>query len=257
MDLNLKSKLFIVCGATSGFGLGITKLLVSEGAYVIASARSEEALNKLSDEFPGKLEVFTGDITRSSTIDKLFRYAGNREIHGMVINAGGPPAMSFNESRLEDWDHAYHQLLRWKVEITKAFLNRMIDQGYGRFVYIESAAVKQYMENLILSTSFRLSVAGFVKTISQELPDKGVTFNILAPGYHDTPALERLIRKKAEMTNISNERARQDMENSIPSKKIGHTGDFASLAVWLLSPLSAYINGQIFAVDGGIIKSIL
>lgn len=257
MDLNLENKLFIVCGATSGFGLGITKQLVAEKAFVIAIARRGEELDKLAAGFPGKIEVFAGDITRSSAIEKLDRQVGNREIHGVVINAGGPPAMSFVESRLEDWDNAYHQLLRWKVEITKTFLNRMIDHEYGRFVYIESAAIKQYMENLILSTSMRLSVAGFVKTISQELPDKGITFNILAPGYHDTPALDRLIRKRAEMTNIPYTLARQYIEKSIPLQKTGHTSDFASLAVWLLSPLSGYVNGQIFAVDGGIIKSIL
>ena len=165
--------------------------------------------------------------------------------------------MSFNETSLEDWDNAYYRLLRWKVEITKSFLKGMIEQGYGRFVYIESAAVKHYMENLVLSTSLRLSVVGFMKTLSQELPDKGITFNILAPGYHDTPALDRLIRKKAEMANISYEQAKQNIKNSIPVKKTGNIGDFASLAVWLLSPLAGYMNGQILSVDGGIIKSIL
>jgi len=257
MELNINNQLFIVCGATSGFGLGITRLLVSEKAKVIAIARRKEKLDELAAEFHGKIEVFEGDITRSSTIDKLAKQAGSRKIHGILINAGGPPAMSFNETRLEDWDNAYHQLLRWKVEITKSFIPGMVRQGYGRFVFIESAAIKHYMENLVLSTSMRLSVAGFVKTLSQELPDKGITFNILAPGYHDTPALDRLIRKKAEMKDTSYELAKQSIEDNIPLKKTGSTGDFASLAVWLLSPLSGYVTGQIFAVDGGIIKSVL
>lgn len=257
MDLNLKNQLFIVCGATSGFGLGITKQLVSEKANVIAVARGKEKLDKLASEFPGNIEVFEGDITRSPTIDNLIKQVGNRRIHGILINAGGPPAMSFNETSLEDWDNAYHQLLRWKVEITKSFLKGMIEQGYGRIIYIESAAVKHYMENLVLSTSMRLSVVGFVKTLSQELPDKGITFNILAPGYHDTPALDRLIRKKAETANITYEQAKQNILSNIPLRKTGNIGDFASLAVWLLSPLSGYMNGQVLSIDGGIIKSIL
>ena len=257
MDLKLKNKKFIVCGATSGFGNAITLQLIKEGAQVIAIARSSDKLQELKNAFSGQVEILCSDITHSATLKILQEKTKEITIDGILINAAGPPAMSFLETTISDWDTAYQNILRWKIELTQLFLPKFIEQSYGRFVYIESSAVKQPLENLVLSTSLRLSVVGFVKTISQELPDKGITFNIMAPGYHFTPAVERLIAKKAETLNISKKEARELIEESIPMKKTGDLENFASLALWLLSPLSEYITGQVYAVDGGVIKSTL
>lgn len=257
MDLRLKNKVFIVCGATSGFGLGVTKQLINEGAKVIAVARGEDKLNELKDGYGNKVEILTGDITQTKTIKELVKKTQKVELAGLLVNAGGPPAMKFMESSVSDWDDAYKKVLRWKIEITQAFLPNFIKQQYGRFVYIESSSVKQPLENLVLSTSLRLAVVGMVKTLSQELPDKGVTFNVLAPGYHYTPADERLIDKKAIDDKISKKEAQQILEDRIPLKKTGNVDNFASLALWLLSPLSDYVTGQVYAVDGGVLRGTL
>jgi 3-oxoacyl-[acyl-carrier protein] reductase len=257
MNLKTDKSTFIVCGATSGFGLAITKQLIAEGARVFAVARTEEKLQELEDAFPEKIKVFRGDITQSKTIKDLYKITEKTKIDGIVVNAGGPPAMKFLESVINDWDEAYQKILRWKVELTQQFLPKLLQAGYGRFLFIESSAVKQPIENLILSTSFRLSVVGMVKTISQELPDRGITFNVLAPGYHITPAIDRLIDKKAGDNKISKKEAQKLLEHTIPMKKMGQADDFASLAVWLLSPLSGYVTGQVLAVEGGVLKGTL
>lgn len=257
MDLNLSTKTFIVCGASSGFGLSVTKLLLTEGAAVIAIGRDENKLKELTDGYKGNIETFQGDLTQSQTIAKLLKHTEKQDISGILVNAGGPPALKFMETSLGDWDNAYNQLLRWKVELTKAFIPRFTQKKYGRFVYIESSSVKQPIENLVLSTSLRLSVVGMVKTLSQETTEKGITFNILAPGYHTTPAIERLLDKKAKDEHISKNVARKQLEEQLPLKKAGNPDYFASLAVWLLSPLSEYVTGQVYAVDGGVIKGTL
>jgi 3-oxoacyl-[acyl-carrier protein] reductase len=257
MNLNLGGKEFIVCGATSGFGHAIAMLLINEGAKVIAIARGEEKLRELQDAYPDHMDILVGDITQSNTLKQLIRLTEKRTISGILVNAGGPPAKSFTNTSIDDWDQSYLQLVRWKVEITKAFLPHFLKQGFGRFVYIESSAVKQPFENLVLSTSMRLAVVGFVKTLSQEIADKGITFNILAPGYHYSPAVERLVAKKSEMNKISKKEALTQIENSIPMKKTGNSKHLASLAVWLLSPLADYVTGQVYTVDGGLVKSIL
>ena len=257
MNLQIENKTFIVCGATSGFGRGISNQLLKEGAKIIAVARGEEKLRELQDAWPGQVDILAGDITQSTTITQLVKETEKTELGGILINAGGPPAKRFDETSLRDWDEAYEKLLRWKVELTRAFLDKFIEQQYGRFLYIESSAVKQPLENLVLSTSLRLSVVGFVKTLSQEIPDKGVSFNILAPGYHYTPAVERLITKKAEQNGIPKKQAQQEIEDAIPMRKTGRVDYFASLGAWLLSPLSEYITGQVYAVDGGVIRSTL
>ena len=254
MDLNLKEKLFLVTGASSGFGKAITQQLIAEGAHVIINARGKEKLEDFAQEAPAQVEAIAGDITTDETISRVVRRIGDRALDGIVINAGGPPAMSFEESDLKDWDKAYESVLRWKIKLTQELLPLLKRENYGRIVYIESISVKQPVPNLVLSNAMRLAVVGFVKTLSQEIAHQGVTLNILAPGYHATPAIERLLIKKADNQNISVVEARKIFEQEVPVGRMGKADELASLAVWLLSPHSGYITGQTISLDGGLIK---
>lgn len=256
MDLQLRDKLFLVTGASSGFGRAIAAALINEKAKVIAVARGMDKLQALQKEYPG-IEILSLDITQPESVEILVETIGERELSGILVNAGGPPAKAFLETNMEDWDEAYNNILRWKVDLTHTFLPFFEKNNYGRFLYIESVSVKQPVPNLVLSTSLRLAVTGFVKTFSNEIAQKGITANIMAPGFHMTPALERVIRKNSEVNEISFEQAKQGMLASVPTGKIGDLDDFASLAVWLLSPLSSYITGQTISVEGGSVKGTM
>ncbi len=256
MDLGISNQLFIVCGATSGFGKAIAEALLKEGAHVIVVARGIGKLQSLFGKVPNTT-IVDGDVIDESTLLQLKQIVGDRHLHGMLVNAGGPPAKTVLETTLADWDDAYNKLLRWKVAITQAFVPAMINAGYGRIVYIESSSVKQPIENLVLSTSLRLAVVGMVKTLSQEIARSGVTLNILGPGSHNTPAIDRVYHKKAEQTGKPFEEVKQNAINQIPVGKLGEAEDFAGLALWLLSPQSRYVTGQAFMVDGGMVKSTL
>ncbi len=257
MDLNLNDKHFVICGATSGFGGAMANQLIDEGAHIIAIARNEEALVELQSKAFEQVEILCGDITQSETINELKSIVGERYLSGIVVNAGGPPARTFVETSLKDWDDAYQKLLRWKVEITHTFLPKFQKQGYGRFLYIESSSVKQPIENLILSTSLRLAVVGMMKTISEEHAQEGITFNVMAPSFHNTPAVDRLVKKKADNLGISFEEAREMAEKNLKLGKAGDPEDFGSLGLWLLSEKSSFVTGQVYAVEGGNVKSTL
>ena len=257
MDLQIKNQLFIVGGATSGFGKAVAEALLKEGANIIAVARGEEKLKVLQSTAPKQIEIIAGDISNSSVITQLVTVVGNRQLYGMVINAGGPPAKTVLETTLDDWDNAYKNILRWKVEITQAFVPKMMTQNYGRILYIESSSVKQPLENLVLSNSLRVAVVGMVKTLSQEIAKSGVTLNILGPGSHNTPAIDRIYKKKSEQTGLPFDEVKQNAITQIPVGALGEADDFASLALWLLSPMSRYITGETITVDGGMVKSIL
>jgi len=257
MDLGIKDKLYIVTGATSGLGNGCARALLNDGANIIAVARDSEKLDNFHKEYPNQITVLCGDISKSSIIQQLVNIVGDKYLDGILVNAGGPPAKSFLETDLSDWDTAYDTILRWKVEITKAFLPKFDAQQYGRFVYIESKSVKQPIENLVLSNSLRLAVVGFVKTLSQEIANKGITLNVMAPGFHDTAAAHRLYVKRSEVEGISIDEAKAKYESEIKVSRMGDVLEFGTLGAWLLSPLSGYITGQTISVDGGAVKGTM
>lgn len=257
MDLAIKDKLFVVTGSTSGFGQAIAQNLINENAQLIVNARGEEKLKIFKDQYPDQIEYLAGDITSDATISQLIRLIGDRQLHGILINAGGPPASSFISTEMQEWDQAYASVLRWKVKLTKAILPLMTKHSYGRIVYIESASVKQPIENLVLSNSLRLAVVGFVKTLSQEVAATGITLNVVAPGYHNTAAMDRLFKKKSEASGITIDQAKSVFEKQTAVGALGEADNLASLVTWLFSPMSSYITGQTLAVDGGLVSNTL
>ncbi|MFS4467209.1 SDR family oxidoreductase [Maribacter sp. 2210JD10-5] len=256
MNLYLTDKLFLVGGATSGFGKAITEQLVAEGAKVIAVARTESKLKDLQDK-SNDIEIVATDLSEESALDKVLDQIGNRVLTGAVINSGGPPAMPVMDTKLSDWDEAYKTVVRWKIALTQALLPKMMDNGYGRLLYIESVSTKQPVENLVLSNAMRLAVTGYVKTLSQEIGSSGVTLNILGPGYHATQRMENLFAKNSQLKGISEAEIRKTFSEQTAVKKIGNPDDFASLALWLLSPHSGYITGQTITIDGGLVKGTM
>lgn len=254
MDLYLKNKRFLVCGAASGFGRAIAEALLGEGAFVIVTARREFELKKIAEIAPERVQIVVADLFKEDDQDNLLNQIDLNKLSGAVINAGGPPAKSFMETEMKDWDDAYISLVKWKVRLTKKILPAFIEKKYGRLLFVESKSVKQPVENLVLSNSMRLAVVGFVKTLSQEVAHQGITMNIMAPGYHDTPAMERIFAKKASVNKISINEARKSIESEIAMGKMGDPKDFAQMALLLLSPASNFINGQTISIEGGLIK---
>jgi 3-oxoacyl-[acyl-carrier protein] reductase len=253
MDLHIQDKFFIVGGASSGFGKAIAQSLLNEGASVLMIARSEDKLKEAAKGFK-KAEILVGDITTEFTLNELYKNYGNREWHGLLLNAGGPPAKPFLETNVEDWDIAYHSLLRWKMQLLKYASLKMMTQNYGRLLIIESSTLKRPLQNLVLSNSLRMAVAAMAKTLSRDIAPNGVTLNIIAPGYHKTGAVDRIFARESKELGISVDEVKNQIESQIPTGEMGNPEDFASLATWLLSPVSRYVTGQVYTVDGGFVN---
>ena len=257
MDLGIKDQLFMVGGATSGLGKGVAEALIAEGAQILAVARSEDKLAALAREHPGQVEPLALDLTQEGAVTQLVQSVGKRKLSGVVVNAGGPPAMPAKDTSLKDWDDAYAGVFRWKIDLVNQVLPAMIDRAYGRILFIESMSVKQPVENLVLSNSMRLAVVGYVKTLSNEIAKHGVTLNILAPGYHDTPRIDSLLKKNASLKGMSEAEVRRGFEAEINVGFMGDPADFGALGAWLLSPQARYLTGQTISVDGGVIKGTM
>jgi len=256
MDLKLKNNLFIVGGAGAGFGRSIAKLLAEEGAEVIAVSRTENKLQSLKSLFADRIITLSGDIMTEELQNKVIEIIGDRKLSGVLMNAGGPPAGNFFDIDMESWENAWNTVVRWKISFTKKLIPIMVNNNYGRIVYIESVSVKQQVPNLILSNALRPAIIGMAKSLSREVADKGITINILAPGYHETSAMKRLYKNTASNLNITEEEAKQVFEKNLPIKPMGSPDEMASIALWLLSPLSRYVSGQTISHDGGLVEGL-
>lgn len=256
MDLKMNDQRFVVCGASSGFGRAIAEQLLEEGASVIAVARREEKLQELTDAYGEAVVTVTGDLLDNNTHDNIEKVIGNGSLHGLVVNAGGPPALTPLETAMPDWDGAYQKVMRWKIALTLRLTSYLVNDHYGRILFIESQSVKQPIPSLVLSNSYRAAMVGFAKSLSLEIAGNGVTVNVLAPGSHDTPAIDRVIEKEKKNAKKSFDKVKEAMENSIPVGRFGKPEEIASLAVWLLSPHASYVTGQTISHDGGSIKGI-
>ncbi|HMB98345.1 MAG TPA: SDR family oxidoreductase, partial [Balneolaceae bacterium] len=147
-------------------------------------------------------------------------------------------------------------VMRWKIELALKLMPHFIERKYGRVLFLESKSVKQPIPQLVLSNAFRAGVTGFAKSLATEVANRGITVNVLAPGAHDTPAIERVIQKQSQSKNISYEAAKKEMEDSIPAGRLGSPNEIASLAAWLLSPRSSYVTGQTISHDGGAVSGL-
>jgi 3-oxoacyl-[acyl-carrier protein] reductase len=257
MELGLDDKLFVVLGASSGFGKAIAERLIQENARVIAVARRGDLLSCHSKPGCERYIPMQADVTSGDFIENLATALDGKTLHGIVLNAGGPPASGFMETKPEQWMDAFHQVLFWKIKLLQRLMPDFVAAGYGRIVLIESVSVKQPVKQLVLSNAFRAAVTGMVRTLADEVAGNGVTINIMAPGYHETDAMKRLFVKKSETLGIGLEEAREIFAGETGTGSMGNPDHFAELAAWLLSPSSGYITGQVISVAGNLVKGIM
>tara|TARA_R100001143_G_scaffold63605_1_gene73832 strand:+ start:61728 stop:62504 length:777 start_codon:yes stop_codon:yes gene_type:complete len=256
MDLKISNQRFIICGASSGFGHAIAKQLLIEGASVVIVARRGEQLREQFHHFGEKAEIIEGSLIYRETLDQIEKSAKNSPLHGIVFNAGGPPTGTPLQTDMKDWDSAWQLVMRWKIDLALRIAPILKESRYGRMVFIESQTVKQPLPALVLSNAFRAGIAGFAKSLALEIADSGVTVNLLAPGSHETPAIERVIKNNSSTKGIPFDQAKSELISNIPVGRMGTAEEFASLAAWLLSPHSGYVTGQTISHDGGIVAGL-
>lgn len=196
MDLTITGHHFIVCGASSGLGEAVARRLLLEGARVTLVARRRERLEDNFRNWTKEIHIIDGSLLETDTRQKVVKAATSEDCKGIFINGGGPPTGKPLETSMDDWDAAWQSVMRWKIDLTLQITPIFVERGYGRIVFLESQSVKQPIPVLALSNAFRAGVTGFAKSLALEVASKGVTVNVLAPGSHDTPAIQRVIEKK-------------------------------------------------------------
>jgi 3-oxoacyl-[acyl-carrier protein] reductase len=133
----------------------------------------------------------------------------------------------------------------------------MKERRWGRIINVTSIAVKQPVDNLILSNSIRAAVTGFARTLANEVAPFGVTVNNVLPGYTETQRVVELAERVASAKKITSADARAEWERQIPMGRLGEPREFAALVAFLASDRASYITGTSIPVDGGWTRGLL
>lgn len=262
MNLGLKNRNVLITAASKGIGFAIAKLFAFEGSnIVICSSNTKNitaAVNQLI-EITGNKNIFGTEcnLNNIEDINNLFSFSkdklGNIDI--LINNCGGPTPGFFENLSEDDWDNSYNQVLKSAMRLTKLVIPNMKENNFGRIINITSISVKQPVDNLLLSNTFRSALTAFAKTVSNELACYNITVNNVAPGYTLTERFKQLLLLRAEKAGISYEAAVENMSKEIPAKRFADPDEIANVVVFLASVAASYITGTTISVDGGYIKS--
>lgn len=262
MDLGLKGKVALVAASSKGLGRAVAAELAAEGANVMLSGRTETSLARAAAEIRENtsaevdhrvVDLAVAEDVRNLVDETVGRYGG---VDVLINNSGGPPAGGFDDVSDEDWQDAFGLNLMSFVRLIRGVLPNMRERSGGRIVNIASSSIKQPIENLTLSNTFRAGIVGLAKSLSSELAPDGILINTLGPGRIQTERSAALDRSRAESLGASVEAVREEFAAGIPVGRYGTPEEFAKLAAFLASPANSYVAGQAILVDGGMVRSL-
>jgi 3-oxoacyl-[acyl-carrier protein] reductase len=262
MDLGLTDKVALVAASSRGLGRAVAEELAREGARLVLCARGEPALMETAAALRwagATVEAVAADVSRPADVARVVGVGMTAygRIDILVTNSGGPPAGPFESHDAEAWHEAVRQNLDSVVELTRAVLPGMKARRWGRIINVTSIAVKQPVDNLILSNSVRAAVTGFARTLANEVASFGITVNNVMPGYTRTQRVDELAARNAALRGTSADVETAVWERQIPMGRLGRPDEFAAMVAFLASDRASYTTGASIPVDGGWIRALL
>jgi 3-oxoacyl-[acyl-carrier protein] reductase len=257
MDLGLKGRSAAVAAASRGLGRATALALAREGCSVAVCGRDPKRIRASADfierETGGRVLAVTADVSLRADCERFIGETvgafGRLDI--LVTNTGGPPAGTFAATDGAEWDKAYAGLLANVINLVRAATPHMKQAKWGRILNIASLSVKQPIDNLILSNTFRPAIAGLSKSLSKELGPHGILVNTLCPGYTRTDRLEELAGSRVKAAGVTKEQYYEMLAKNVPLGRVGEPEEFANVAAFLCSERASYVSGVALAVDGG------
>jgi 3-oxoacyl-[acyl-carrier protein] reductase len=268
MDLQLKDKVALVTGSSSGIGASIAKTLAREGATVIVHGRNAERTKRIADEIAkhgGKAFPVVGDLSKEegakTVVEEALKAAGRIDI--LVNNAGGSDVapITWESGSLADWKEKFEQNFFSSVGVLQAVLPQMKNLGWGRVVQISSVVATQPMTYLVDYAAAKAALNNTTVSLAKEFARFGVTINTVSPGPIVTPAFERVARDVATANGWGSdwdEIEKRFAEESVPTAvgRAGRVEEIANAVAFLVSPLAGFITGANLRIDGGFVTTV-
>ena len=242
MNNGLQDKVALVTGASRGIGAAIADKLAAEGARVFGTATSAAGATAISGrgvEGLTGLQLNVNDADGiSAVLSEIAGQAGAPTI--LVNNAGVTRDQLLMRMSEEDWETVLDTNLRSVYRLSKACLRGMMKARSGRIISIASVIGSMGNAGQANYAAAKAGMMGFSRSLAREVGSRGITVNVVAPGFIDT-----------DMTRELSEAQREAMLNDIPLKRLGEASDIAEAVSFLASGSAAYITGQTIHVNGG------
>jgi 3-oxoacyl-[acyl-carrier protein] reductase len=243
----LSGQVALVTGASRGLGRAIARGLSSQGATIAAVARSEEALKETLEAIKsagGTAEAFALDVADTVATEKVVEQVMARfsRIDVLVNNAGVTRDGLLARMTSEAWDAVIDTNLKGAFNLTRTVGRAMVRQRSGRIVNISSVIGLMGNAGQANYAASKAGLIGFTKSVAREFASRGITCNVICPGFIET-----------DMTRELSEDLRKKLLERIPLQRFGQPEDVAGVVSFLCSPAANYITGQILTVVGGMV----
>ena len=238
--------MFVVTGATRGLGNATARALVADGAKVVVSGRDEKTVAEAAAELGPNAVGVAVDNADPEAAARLIAAAREHwgRFNGVLISVGGPPAGFVADNTDEQWRTAFESVFLGAVRLARAAAADM--EAGGVIGFVLSGSVYEPIPGLTISNGLRPGLAGFAKSLSDELGPRGIRVVGVLPGRIDTDRVRQLDALSADP-----EATRAASESRIPLRRYGAPEEFGRVAAFLMSPAASYLTGVMVPVDGG------
>ena len=239
---DLTGKTALVTGASGGIGAEIARALHKQGAVVALSGTRREALDALAAEFSERVHVVPADLAVPEEALRLITEAeaAMGKVDILVNNAGLTKDGLVLRMSDADWDKVLNVDLGAPFRLTKAVLKFMLRRRAGRIINIGSIVGSTGNPGQANYCAAKAGLIGMTKSLAQEVSSRGITVNLVAPGFIETP-----------MTDALNDAQKADLSGKIPLGRLGQPGDIAAAVVYLASDEAGWVTGSTVHVNGG------
>ncbi|MEU2332037.1 SDR family oxidoreductase [Streptomyces sp. NPDC013172] len=246
MDLGLKDRVYVVTGGTRGLGNAAARELVADGAKVVVTGRDEKGVADAAAALGPNAAGVAVDNADPEAPARLIAAARERfgGFDGILVSVGGPPAGFVADNTDEQWQAAFESVFLGAVRLARAAATELSEGGVIGFVL--SGSVYEPIPGLTISNGLRPGLAGFAKSLADELGPRGIRVVGVLPSRIDTDRVRELDAMSADP-----QATRTENESRIPLRRYGTPEEFGRVAAFLMSPAASYLTGIMVPVDGG------
>ena len=239
---DLNGKVVLITGATGGIGKSIARKMREKGAKLILSGTRQDVLNNIVSEFGNQAKGIVTDLNDKDDIISLADEAEKcfGQIDVLINNAGVTADNLFMRMKDEDWEKVININLTAGMRLTRQVIRGMIKKRFGRVIFISSVVGYTGNAGQTNYSASKSALVGLTKSLALEVASRGITCNLIAPGFISTP-----------MTDKLSDDQKNNIVKNIPVNRLGMPDDISNACVYLASDEASFITGSTLHINGG------